>query len=661
MSSIGYREDIDALRGVSILLVLIFHAFPETLPGGFVGVDVFFVISGYLITGIILNKVDQDSFSFSSFYHRRITRILPSSLVVLFTALFIGWFILFPDEYEQLGLHVFSSIFFFQNFNLINELGYFDVSSYYKPLVHFWSLSIEEQYYFFWPAIIIFAAKYRFSVIKVISGIVIISFVVNIYFASEYKSTVYLHSVCRFWELGIGSLLAVFYRDGIFKQKYNAGTSYILFLSGIISILVAAFGLSESNLFPYWYGLLPTLGAACMIMANVQLRSWGGLLQLGLISYPLYLWHWVVISFVYIYLGSRPSSSVMFGVILISILLSYLTYKYIEVLRHSKSLKVVYALLSTLVIIGVSGKVIDNSGGFEGRPTIKYASVYEKQLKRTPSVDKQCEQYVTSYLDTDRIFDYCRYSRDTNKEALVAIIGDSHAHAIYPGFKNELKKKGYSTLLMANSSCPPLVDFIWGNSPGEQETCQDKVGQILSVLKKNDRIEKVVFLTRGPVYIHGEVEGEATVVNVKESLGHFVDQDRLNYQTYSNGFDKTLAEIDKLEHIKSVYYVFENPELDFLPKEVIVRPFDFWRISEKRSHADQSLFEMRMKQYRESIQGVSEQYPKVSLIDTAKYLCLDNKCEIFVNNHYLYSDKNHLSVFGSHFVAEKVIDELFEN
>ncbi len=330
MNKIEYRKDIDALRGVSVLLVVIYHAFPEQLPGGFIGVDIFFVISGYLITSIIFGQLKRDEFSFLNFYKRRIRRLFPALFTVLLASLIIGWLILFPDEYKQLGHHVSHATVFIQNFTLIKELGYFDVSSHYKPLLHLWTLSIEEQYYLVWPAILVLIFKLKLNTFKILIAIILMSFLANIYFVSDYQDEVFFHSITRFWELGFGSLLAIYLFDKNINSKY-------IFILGLTLILFSAFWINNESLYPYWIGLLPTIGAMLIIMANLQLPNWGGLVRIGLISYPLYLWHWVIISFCYIYLGKKPDASTLIIAIIVSLLLSYFTYRYIEKIRYIAS------------------------------------------------------------------------------------------------------------------------------------------------------------------------------------------------------------------------------------------------------------------------------------------------------------------------------------
>ncbi|MBJ3537948.1 acyltransferase, partial [Salmonella enterica subsp. enterica serovar Derby] len=163
MEHLKYRPDIDGLRAVAVLSVVIFHYFPSILPGGFVGVDIFFVISGYLITSIILKSASSNSFSYVEFYKRRILRIFPALSIVLISCIIIGWVYFFQDDYKSLGKHVFSGAFFISNLTLWSESGYFDSQSYLKPLLHLWSLGIEEQFYILWPIIILLCFKSKYS------------------------------------------------------------------------------------------------------------------------------------------------------------------------------------------------------------------------------------------------------------------------------------------------------------------------------------------------------------------------------------------------------------------------------------------------------------------------------------------------------------------
>jgi peptidoglycan/LPS O-acetylase OafA/YrhL len=633
MNQIEYRKDIDALRGLSVLLVVIYHAFPEKLPGGFIGVDIFFVISGYLITSIIYSQLKKNEFSFLHFYNRRIRRIFPALFTVLLASLAIGWFILFPDEYKQLARHVSYATIFIQNFTLIEELGYFDVASHYKPLLHLWTLSIEEQYYLLWPAILVVIFRFKLNTFKILISIILISFIANIYFVTDYKDQVFFHSITRFWELGLGSLLAIY----LYNNKLNIQHSKSIFILGLTLILLSVFWINNNSLYPYWVGLFPTIGAMLIIIANLQLTHWAGLVKIGLISYPLYLWHWVIISFCYIYLGKKPDASTLIIAIIVSLLVSYLTYRYIEKIRYMKSNKVVFALLLLAITVGIGARFIKNNEGMPNRSHLNYLKQFNIEFQRTPAIDKSCESYVASIIQDQRLFDYCRSKFIQNNNKLIAIIGDSHAHALFPGIAEIANNHGYNTILLANSSCPPLIEFMWGRNSKQINDCQIKINQILTILKLEKRIEKVVFATRGPIYI----------------------DERQTYEKYFHGFEKTLYQLNNAKHIKNIYYFLENPELDFLPKEIITRPFDYWGISTKDSTIDRNLYQLRMKKYKDLVFETSSNFAKVHIVDVEPYMCEGNRCFAYKNGNFLYADDNHFSVFGSFYIARKIENIIF--
>ncbi|KAB2889547.1 MAG: acyltransferase, partial [Desulfobulbaceae bacterium] len=203
-----YRPDIDGLRAIAVVIVLIFHAFPENMPGGFVGVDVFFVISGYLISGLIFADLQKGSFRFSDFYARRIRRIFPALILVLAASSLLGWFLLLPDEFAQLGRHVAGGAGFVSNFVLLGEAGYFDSEAELKPLLHLWSLGIEEQFYFIWPLLLFVAWKKRWAPLTLILLLLTGSFAFNIDRVHDHPTSTYFLPFTRFWELMIGCTLA---------------------------------------------------------------------------------------------------------------------------------------------------------------------------------------------------------------------------------------------------------------------------------------------------------------------------------------------------------------------------------------------------------------------------------------------------------------------
>lgn len=273
MSNAGtaaYRPDIDGLRAFAVLAVVGYHAFPAILPGGFIGVDVFFVISGYLISGIILKELQQGTFRLWNFYQRRILRIFPALIIVLAAALVLGWFILFPDEYRALGKHAFGGAFFVDNFLLWQEAGYFDVEANAKPLLHLWSLGIEEQFYIMLPLLLWYCAKKHFRTPTVIAVICIFSFLLNVYYIPKPEADFY-NPFTRAWELLAGAVLCIAMRHESAMTAYlkdNRRLNSVLAVFGVILLVCALLLARSRNPYPGWCAVLPVLGAMSLLAAG---------------------------------------------------------------------------------------------------------------------------------------------------------------------------------------------------------------------------------------------------------------------------------------------------------------------------------------------------------------------------------------------------------
>ncbi len=352
-----YRPDIDGLRAIAVLAVVAYHAFPNWMQGGFIGVDVFFVISGYLISTILFENLDRGTFSFTEFYSRRIRRIFPAVILVLVACFAFGWFTLSADEYKQLGKYIAAGAGFVSNLVLWGDAAYFDNSAETKPLLHLWSLSIEEQFYIIWPVLLWFAWKRKFNLLTITLLIALISLALNINGIKQDAVKTFYSPQTRFWELLSGSLLAWFtlYQKNIYlsvKLKIDGWLAGIIHhenpeatestLSNTLSILgfiLLAYGfwrISKDLAFPGKWALIPVVGSVLIIAAKPQawlnrhLLSQKIFVWFGLISFPLYLWHWPLLSFARIIEGETPSRNIRIFAILASLLLSWVTVKFVE-------------------------------------------------------------------------------------------------------------------------------------------------------------------------------------------------------------------------------------------------------------------------------------------------------------------------------------------
>jgi peptidoglycan/LPS O-acetylase OafA/YrhL len=372
-----YRPDIDGLRAIAVLSVVGFHAFPDWVQGGFIGVDIFFVISGYLISTIIIENLSQGCFSFVDFYYRRTSRIFPALIAVLTSCVLFGWFFFTPIEFSQLGKHISSGAGFVSNFTLWRESGYFDAGSAKKVLLHLWSLGIEEQFYLLWPVLVWVAYKIRLNLLIVILISLVASFSLNVTSIDRDPISVFYHPGTRVWELLIGAALAyINIKQSTFFVKLQKHHSNLLSICGIFLISIGFVFLNKDSQFPGWWALLPTLGAAFVIAAKPT--SWMSryilgqklVVWFGLISFPLYLWHWPLLSISQtIYTVILPPLFVRLALIFLSVGLAWATYSCIEkpLRKIENSYKKFASLIMLMAIIGIFGCAIFKLDGLPTR------------------------------------------------------------------------------------------------------------------------------------------------------------------------------------------------------------------------------------------------------------------------------------------------------
>ena len=376
MSTLKYRADIDGLRALAVLSVVIYHVNPQSIPGGFLGVDIFFVISGYLISLIVFREQASGTFIFADFYARRIRRIFPALAVVLLATIVFGAFALFADEYHRLGKHASSAIAFLLNFQLMNEAGYFDVASGSKPLLHLWSLSVEEQFYLVWPALLIVIGRLRWRIGVVIGILIVGSFAFAIHLASRNLNALYFHPLARFWELLLGAALAYYHhRFGINAFPTRTDQQWIRHLLscvGLVAIFSALFLFNDKAPHPSTLTLIPLLGVVLLIAGGGstvagRFLALKPIVWIGLISYPLYLWHWPLLSYIGIMESGAPAKALLWVGAGAAVLLAALTYRFIEQpLRHPRRVRPALVGLGSAMVVLLSASV--SVVAFDGLP-----------------------------------------------------------------------------------------------------------------------------------------------------------------------------------------------------------------------------------------------------------------------------------------------------
>jgi peptidoglycan/LPS O-acetylase OafA/YrhL len=450
MTDRAYRPDVDGLRGVAILAVVAYHGFPGWVGGGFIGVDVFFVISGFLITGIIADGLERQRFGFGHFYARRVRRLFPALAIVLAACLVIGWFELLPPELVQLGRHVLGGAGFVANLVFWGEAWYFDAVAASKPLLHLWSLGVEEQFYLFWPlTLVVLWRVARRHVVAVTALIAAASLAWGISEVPAHAIAAFYSPASRLWELLVGALLAL--------RPLPALRGSLASLCGSVLIVGSAIMLEPSASFPGWRALLPAGGAMLVLAAGPQaivnraLLSYRPMVWLGLISYPLYLWHWPLLSFAYIGGHDEAEIGLRAGLVALSVVLAWATWRLVEtpIRRGGASAPKVAGLSATMIGVAALAWLGVAHQGYPGRfafpPAIDRLAMgaYEHEAGA---------RWHTCWLDEDAPADgFAAECRTTSRPASETVVlwGDSYAARLHPGLVEALQ--------FTRSSCQPLL------------------------------------------------------------------------------------------------------------------------------------------------------------------------------------------------------------
>ncbi|SKC22461.1 Peptidoglycan/LPS O-acetylase OafA/YrhL, contains acyltransferase and SGNH-hydrolase domains [Kosakonia radicincitans] len=476
--NVRYRADIDGLRALAVLLVFAYHLRLPFFTGGFIGVDVFFVISGFLITGIVVRSIDEGKFSFADFFNRRIKRIVPNVLLVTICTLIAGWFILLPNDYASLiDSSLFTSIYAANFFFWYVTGAYFSSASDEMPLLHMWSLAVEEQFYFVWPLILIVLCKlFKGKHLGIFSvALAVISFAISQHITITDAGYAYYMIHTRSGGLLLGSALALMHRDYKVARNFNSSVAVII---GTAMIFWSAISIDSTSTFPGINSAIPSLGAFLVIAggsgfrSNIASRIYSikPVVWVGLISFSIYLWHWPLIAFAN-YIGCLDSVYVKAIIFIFTMILSFSTLKIIEIpIRRSKLefLKSLIFFNIIFIIITVAAFVASNiTNGFERRFTDKSLYLIKDDIKYAGMDEGWCHvsaEGVKGIKFTNKLAN-C-YIGDKKSQKLALYIGDSHAGHFGPFVDEMAKEAKVKVKQLSTSSCFPTNDIKpFGENP----------------------------------------------------------------------------------------------------------------------------------------------------------------------------------------------------
>jgi peptidoglycan/LPS O-acetylase OafA/YrhL len=657
-----YRPDIDGLRAVAVLAVVGFHAFPKLVQSGFIGVDIFFGISGYLISAIIIDGLQRQRFSFIAFYGRRIRRIFPALIIVLAASYGLGWVILFPKEFSELGRHIVSGAGFLSNFTLFQERGYFSRAADTKPLLHLWSLGIEEQFYIFWPALLWLCFRLRLDRLGAIAAVFAISLALGVLDVHDHPIASFYLPPTRIWELAAGALLAAA------RQRFPAITASpgqrdlgsalggLLILAGLV--------LTPTDDFPGWWPLLPLTGVVLLIavgpqaLINRRILAHPALVWVGLISYPLYLWHWPLLSFARILTGEPPAPvAIRIGAVALAVILAWLTTTLVERrLRfggHGR-LKVA-ALVTSMICLGLVGYGTTDSGG------LAFRSVVQINNKTDSGVDGGSGGMLArgcGIADPKEAKLFSRCLQDYREVPTYALLGDSKADSLFPALVRTSAAQGRWLFIGGANSEGGQVPIL-SDSPIYPPLYAKLAAISVKAVAENQAVKSAVLVMAARSLL--QLKRDATIEDLPDSE---------NYGAALQGLEKTVETL--LDAGKRVTIVIDNPTLP-APEDCMERQSSAnwlnWLLRvrkgpDPRCYPTVAWHLAVQARYRDMLaQIVAMGHGRVTLFDTMEYLC-DLKpgiCPPQRNGHRLYSYSDHISDYAAGSIAQGLNDFLAQN
>ncbi len=624
-----HRPDIDGLRAIAVIPVVLFHAGVLYCSGGYIGVDVFFVISGFLITGILLEDIRKDRFSIAKFYERRARRILPALFVVLFFASIGAYKLLMPNELRDYGRSLIATLFFASNIAFSREMGYFDGPAELKPLLHTWSLAVEEQFYILYPLFLFLVTRFfRKKYATAISSVLVVSFAYSVWRVHTEPSTSFYLATTRAWELLIGGLLAI---QSVPKLRHKVSAN-LLSIAGLGLIAYGVFAFSAATPFPGMHAIFPCLGAALIIYSGMEVSTLVGkmlslraMVFVGLISYSLYLWHWVIIVYAKQYLGHSLAGRESLAVIVASFIVASLTWKYVENPFRGRGAIgtrtwIFSGAAAIAMVFAVFGVAALKTQGFPSRLPGEARLLINSRDDFWSRRDA-CDRKI------------CRVGVAGPPEAFL-LWGDSHAGALAPAFERLALSNHIAGALAFHSGCAPLL-HLKRYGAGALD-CTDFGHSVIEYIKSHN-IKTVFLHARWGLYAESRRQEEGLPLFLTPDL-----RPEENYPAFTQLVNSTLEQLHNLDVnvviIASIPEVGTDVPTALARDEMSGKPLD---IALQRND-----FMKRQGRAFQALQNAAEKY-SAQIVYPHQLLCATSECVVIKEQNPLYCDNDHLSVHGA--------------
>ncbi len=627
----AYRRDIDGLRAISVLAVIAFHFGYTGLPGGFTGVDVFFVISGFLITGMLLTEVADGNAPVLAFYNRRIKRILPALLVVIAACLVGGFILQLPGDFVDTAESARYAVFGLSNFYFIKNTGYFDQAADLQVLLHTWSLAVEEQFYLVWPLLIFLLAsrfgRGRRTFLIVTVSVIAASFLLNLYLTATEPKVAFYMLPGRAWELALGALL-------LFAPRLKNWQSELATSAGIALIVAGFLLVNDTEAFPGFYALYPCIGAALVIWPkdgrSIAASGLGTLFPIGLISYSLYLWHWPVLVFFKFYNNNQmPGLYEAAGLIVITFFLSLISWHFVEVrFRRTGGWKVAAGALGTAVALFAVGTVVLRTDGAPGRLPTQVAGLQSLDVMWKWDCPKTAR---LSNIKKDRCIFGAPWDHVANKAFLW---GDSHAQHMAPLLEPFVRDGNSSVLLFRE--CPPFLDgenaLIWRpREPKYTSDCAETWLRAVSLLKRHPEINTVILTAAW-----------------SSAMKHIYQKDK-SERSIARGVELMTESLNALiEEIgrpgRRIFLIGDVPRWshDPVPCELALAGFPRRPCTLDESSLSSRLMERVQRPVAEALASIAAKHSNVTAILPVQALCQSAHCITKLDGEPLYRDQSHI-------------------
>ncbi len=609
--------------------------------------------------------MSDTKFSFLGFYSRRIKRIFPALILVLTSCGIFGYFSLLPDEYKSLGKHISGGAGFISNLILWGESGYFDLAGETKPLLHLWSLGVEEQFYLFWPALLFIAWRFRWSIPALIIITGIASFGLNIVGIKQNPIATFYYPHTRLWELMAGSLVAWIYFSTHkhvieFKNKpflirfiHSQAIKFPILIQNIcanIGILLIAYGLlffNKSTEFPGKWALFPVIGTALIIFAgpgawvNRVMLSNKLLVWLGLISFPLYLWHWPLLTFFKITDGEGASIIARTTIVIIAIALSWATYRFVEKpIRQTPicNKNIIIYLIIFLLFVGLTGFYIKYKNGFKLRfeKNEKILELIENPLPEISGYE--CSTAINEFKGIT--FSGCWLN--TRLDPKIVFIGDSHIGM----YRNPIWEfyDGFPIMILYQYGCLPFA----GKTYSSDLNCKNLTNKVYDYINSSKSIKKVVISANWALLMSGGIgEQGARWRHSRQLYGH----EELAFKENANRILSSLTNSGK-----EIIFLMDIPDLNFNIRSCFdIRLINtVLRVDKPSCTMSSSEFYDRMRPYDDAIFSVLKNYPKIKIYDPRTILCRDKLCIASDGNLPFYENGDHLNRYGAEFIFKSL-------